>query len=258
MPTQSGRIQPITALPTASDFAGVNQDFATLLQNLNDRFRRIDNLIPSGASASALIIDTHAHRTNYAAGSYKGYLYFETDRGLVYVSMPNAGGQNSYAWSYVAGVLQTTQAAIAGLALGANDKNLLANVTDYGHLLQWSGSQFGWGPGEVGSGFIQLFAYAPSPTTGWHLCDGTASVKYLLSTGALSSGVTLPNLNGSPAYPKMGGSYTGTINAAGNTGSPSATTTVASGSGATVASSSHTHAMSGDPANLVLLPYFRL
>jgi hypothetical protein len=202
----------------------------------------------------------------YSAQQYPDLLFFETDRGVFYVSMLVS---NVWTWVYAIGEGAFTQATLPA-DLGTSDAGFLAQVTDYGHRLKWIGSGWGWAPGDSGSDYKQDFFDAPAGN-GWHLCDGS-TVNYLKSDGTLGS-KTLPNLAGNPAYIKSGNAYTGTINSAvppvvpsENTGTPSLTTTVQSGTGATVAASNHTHVvpsenttmLGGDPvANLVLIPYFR-
>lgn len=88
----------------------------------------------------------------------------------------------------------------------------LAYVTEYNHTLQWTGTSWEWGPGESGSGMLVPFAIAPTGA-GWHACDGTIGVSYLKSDGTLGT-VTLPDTVSTPAYVKLGASYTPTISAA--------------------------------------------
>jgi hypothetical protein len=159
--------------------------------------------------------------------------------------------------------VRSTQADLATLAasLTADDEGRLVEVTDYAHVLRWSGSAWEWGPGESGSGMLQHFAVAPG--TGWAACDG-ATVNYLKSDGTTGS-VTLPNTAGSPAYLKAAAAYAAAINAATNptisaptfTGTPatptgtisaiaatgSAATTIQNGAGVNVnlPSLAHTH-----------------
>ena len=119
---------------------------------------------------------------------------------------------------------QSTQSNLAALAatLGASNAGLLVWVTDYNHVLEWTGSAYQWGPGENGSAFFQGFAVAPTGN-GWHACDGSF-VNYLKSDGTLG-GSTLPDTAGSAAYMKFGSAYNSTIQVADApvfTGSPAA------------------------------------
>jgi hypothetical protein len=169
----------------------------------------------------------------------------------------------------------------------------LVNVTDYGHVLQWSGSAYGWGPGEPGSGMMQLFEVDPTGV-GWHLYDGS-TVNYLKADGTTGS-VTLPDLvsaGANAAYPKAGSPdggpnaavaptlTNGTIASAAtgvtaSTGSASATVNVLASSVTSVATGAHNHSVSitdpththtisggsvgtnGEPRNLVRRPWFRM
>ena len=218
-----------------------------------------------------------------------GTLVYISDRGLFYV-------QSGMAWIYVSGELVITQNQIAALGLGQNDAGVLVNVTDYGHTLRWAGLNFTWGPGDPGSGFLQLFEVDPTGA-GWHLYDGS-NVTYLKADGTLGA-VILPNLAADASFlaagspngginPAVGPTATGgggTIAAAatGITAGPTSNDTgpgtiVQSGTGATVAAEPHVHATvsitdpkhihgftpvqptisaDGKPQNIVRRPFFR-
>jgi hypothetical protein len=185
-------------------------------------------------------------------------------------------------------IVGVTQADLP-VTLTEDDAGAIFFVTDFGHLLEWNGAEFVWGPGDTGSGYIAGFESAPT-AAGWHLCDGSA-VERLNQDGTVSS-VVLPNYT-TAAYLKLGnalsigpnipsgltqaasaGTPAGT-NAAATSGVESADRDVQSGAGATVAASNHTHnvpgqAFTGSPLgphqhgpgtmdleNTVLLAYFR-
>jgi hypothetical protein len=135
-----------------------------------------------------------------AAGSYtanvEGGLYYETDRGVYYVARMVS---NVATWVYQSGYMSVVQASLP-TGLGASDAGFLAWVTDYGHILQWSGSAWGWAPGEQGSGMDVFFEVDPTGV-GWHLVDGS-TVSYLKANGTLGS-VTLPNLSGTSPSPSF-------------------------------------------------------
>jgi hypothetical protein len=103
-----------------------------------------------------------------------------------------------------------TQAQLAGIGPTLPPGSLV-EVTDYAHILRWTGSAWAWGPGEQGSGMLVPFAAAPTGG-GWHACDGTA-VTYLKADGTTGT-VTVPNTAASAAYIKAGGSYAAAITAA--------------------------------------------
>src|SRR6185312_10989106 len=167
--------------------------------------------------------------------------------------------------------------------LGTSDAGYVGLVTDYLHLVCWTGSAWIFMDG-VGGYFVP---FAVTPGTGWAACDGS-SVKILQAGATLTTtSVTTPNLNGSAAYVKSAASYSSTITAASGstatgvtgtgttggsttgtgttgtgttgtgttgtgttgtgsfTGQPSNTVTVQSGSGATVAGQTHTHTIPG-------------
>lgn len=140
-----------------------------------------------GALASAVpafITDTHANRAAIPASNYaSGSIYFETDRQIAYIAV-------SGTWFYFVGTLQANQADLP-TDLGIDDTNLLVNVTDYAHLLIWTGTGWTWAPGEEGSDFMLLFLTGPAPVTGWRVCDGSANIPKLNFDGTLSF-VTVP------------------------------------------------------------------
>lgn len=103
--------------------------------------------------------------------------------------------------------------------LGTNDQGFLYYITDFAHLVYWTGAVWIFAPGDVQNGFFQDFAITPQGS-GWQLCDGTVTT-YLVVGGAnlATANFTTPNLIGTPAYRKAAAAYTGTINAAsGSTG----------------------------------------
>lgn len=164
-----------------------------------------------------LLVNTHAQRlSNFPAASFAiGSLFVETDRTLVYqVQTVSAANQ----WVYLSGKYPRTQAQLAALAatLTANDTGLLVPVTNHNHVLQWNGTTWQFAPGDGQGGFVQGFLVDPDPTTGWHLCDGTANVPYLKKDGTLGT-QTLPDLVSAAnkaAYFKLGSPASATVNAA--------------------------------------------
>lgn len=151
--------------------------------------------------------DTRASRANYPPAQYPATLFFETDSKLVYVS----DGTN---WTYAAGFYQLTQSQIAAFiaGLGANDAHLVLDVTDYRHMLQWTGSALHrWSGDSEHSDTFHAFGAAPTDA-GWHAADAS-TVSFLNYDGTLGSR-TLPNTAGSPAYMKFGAAYSSSITAA--------------------------------------------
>lgn len=152
---------------------------------------------------------TRADRVAISAANYPpGTLFYETDSTLFYI----VEGSN---WVYSSGTYQQTQAELAALiaALGTNDSEMLIEVTDYGHVLRWTGTALDWGPNDLGSAYFQDFGAAPTKT-GWHACDGT-TVNYLKADGTLGS-LLLPNSIATASYRKLGSIYSAAITAAVN------------------------------------------
>ncbi len=137
------------------------------------------------------------------------------------------------------------QADLAALAatLTAADAGLLVEVTDYRHVLRWSGSVWTWGPGEDGRHDIVGLPVDPDDTTGWQLCDGT-TVAYLKGDGTTANFATpdLTSAANKAAYLKLGTPVSG----------PNAATAPGfSGSGATTGATS-----GGTPAGTNSAPAF--
>ena len=173
-----------------------------------------------GGIVSALIIlDVYANWTSgkNAPGNYPlGTLFVISDRNNLTYQVQ--GTSTAHAWVYYEGIYSVAQSAISAIngynatVLSAHDTGLQIRVTDYEHVLQWSGSAWTWGAGESGSGYFSDFAVAPTGI-GWHTCDGSTGVKYLKADGTTGT-VNLPNTASTPAYRKSTSSYSATISAA--------------------------------------------
>lgn len=138
-------------------------------------------------------------------GLIDGSFWIETDTGLVYQ-------WHSTAWAYVSGTCRRTQAQLATLAgaLGTNDAGLLVEVTDYRHVLRWTGTGWSWGPGEDGRHDIVALPVDPDDAIGWQLCDGS-TVAYLKGDGTTGN-FTTPDLTSAAnkaAYLKLGDAVSG-------------------------------------------------
>lgn len=188
------------------------------------------------------------------------WLFLQATSGALQAVVSSVAALSASISSIIAST-SATQSQLAALSLTIAPGTLV-EVTDYAHVLRWTGTAWQWGPGENGSGMLVPFAVAPTGS-GWHLCDGTAGVSYLKADGTLGT-VTLPNTAGSAAYLKLGPAYSATITAAAvptitsptvtnpantgsgtaNLGAPSSTTIVTAGLVA-VASATHTHTDAG-------------
>lgn len=169
----------------------------------------IESLNASIAGTLATVLqDTHANRlAAYPQINYDpGTLFYETDRGVFYIVNPG-----NTAWDYASGEMADTFANVP-TDLGADDAGFLLQITDYGHRVKWSGTAWDFAPGDPGNAYFQDFAVAPS--TGWKLCDGTATTYLTMGATISATAFTTPNLSGSPAYRKSAAAYTGTIAAA--------------------------------------------
>jgi hypothetical protein len=211
---QRSYIPAYTSLPSLQDPASQNGSLISV-NGILYRFNgspQPGQWLPQEAVATVLF-DTRANRiANYPPANYvPGTILFETDSTLFYI-IQIVSSVNKWVWC--SGEYARTQAQLAALAatLTTTDTGLLVNVTDYAHILQWSGSAWTWGPGESGSGYFQDFAIAPTGS-GWHACDGSTGIKYLKADGTTGT-ITVPNTASTPAYRKSASTYSATISSA--------------------------------------------
>ena len=157
--------------------------------------------------------------------------------GMTAVGGPGGGSGGGFQY------MEAMQSGLAAIAatLSAANKGQPVYVTDYDHTLYWTGAAWSFRNGER-SDYTQLFHDAPTPSVGWHICDGSAGVSYLKSDGTLGT-KTLPDLVGSPSFVELSNASTGVITAAvhptvTNTlaTSPATTGVTATGPGSTAAS----------------------
>lgn len=125
-------------------------------------------------------------------------------------------------------VISCPQSSLAGLGLGAGQAGTLIVVTDYCHLMVWTGSAFLFVDGgsnyyavdDVGSPSWGSGSAPPAGCVGWVAVDGS-TVKYLKPDGTLGT-KTLPNVAGGSHFLELGsgsgtfasetaGTVTGTI-----------------------------------------------
>lgn len=211
--------------------------------------RLLQRITHTLSNVGYMISGTHADRLALSlADLVEGTSFFETDRTVIYTVI-------SGTWRFSSGVMQGTLGQ-QPTDLTAADAGFQFAVQDYSHVVKWCGAAWYFAPGDDRPGRIADFAFAP-PGAGWQLCDGSV-VTYLTVGAVLATALfTTPALTSSPAYRKTGATYTGVINPAGNTAvDTGAGVAVQAGVGTTVAAHTHVH-IEGDPANIVVLPYFR-
>lgn len=251
---------------------GLKAQDPDLIPLINDRLRAIREQLeaPEEVTAVAKLAGapvysgTHAQRLALSASSVpEGSIFVETDRtNVAYVAATVASIR---AWRYKSGVHRCTLAA-KPTGLTTYDSGFLMETTDRNHLHRWTGTAWVWGPGEAGSAYIQ--AYAVAPGTGWRAVDGATNILYE-KDDCTTATLDLPDMT-TDAFVRGSTAYTALLDPAvaptlsASTGAASATTVVQSGAGATVASSTHTHALNtgtvsdtGRPKSVAVLWYFR-
>jgi hypothetical protein len=143
------------------------------------------------SKATQFFSGTHAQRLNLNAARFpNGSTFEETDRSSFYVII---NGQ----WQFLSGsMIGFVTKGDVPFDLGTADTGFLFFAIDFAHQLQWTGTNWQWGPNEVGSGSIRAFVNPPNPPTGWQACDGSANVQQLNPDSSISL-VTVPNIPGS-------------------------------------------------------------
>ncbi len=122
------------------------------------------------------------------------------------------------AWKYAGGHFRDTLSALPSLSTA--DAGLLVEVTDYDHVLRWSGSAFEWGTGNPSpSGIYGLFETAPT-TAGWQICDGSTVAR--LNADGTTTNVAVPDVT-TARYLKGGLTAAAVAAASGNTANTTAT-----------------------------------
>lgn len=295
----------------------------TPMYEADGRFSRVWTLFLQSLATPAPLSNTHAKRVEtytdaasnvvpgaYGAGKYPvGTQFYESDRGVWYVVVDD--GTGAHYWKFDRGEMRGDLADIP-TDLTADDEGFIYFVTTgtggtiaYHHRARWTGTA--WEATGRWGGYFAYYRRAPVDP-GWQATAAGASTKELNITGGaiVETAVTLLAENG--LYRKSASSYSGALvtaaipNITGSTGLdgahnhtvstdagadvtglPVGATTVQSGTGASVASTSHIHAFdpgsaggttstepdhnhsagtleldsAGDPAHLNLLPYFR-
>lgn len=141
------------------------------------------------------------------------FLFYDTIQTVTYRNVLGSLIGGPY-FAYFAGIFQKTGAVIAALLPQPEDANMLINVYDYGHLIQWNGASWIWGPGDCGSEYIVAVgtnAYFQSQF--FHICDGSSASIFTIFGGTPQvKTVTTDDLStGAPFL--RGGTYTGSANA---------------------------------------------
>lgn len=252
-----GGVPPIRS-PLLQPDLNLSRDWSIFFSFVGKQAQTGSGIVQTGTRAQRLksSVDRLADNT----------IFIETDTGVTYRLLENGH------WAYVSGHYNVAQAAIpAGLT--ADDDGVQCWVNDYRHMLQWyaAGPNWVWADGEeetagTGPHFREVDPVGP----GWHLYDGTAGVHYLKSDGTLGT-ITLRDFTTPRAIfgalanaavaaatnPTVGGgamtdpALTGITNpantgsAGSSTGTPVGTQIVQSGTGVTVANSTHTHTVAG-------------
>lgn len=202
----------IPGLVAAQEFARVRDGdpkatadaMEAIWRGLNEEIKNRRFAIQQTLTNTAILYGTHADRVaSYPASSYSnGVLFFETDRKAMYVV---SGGT----WVWANGTMYAARAS-APTDLGSDDNGFLLFVSDFAHLVRWTGTAWEFADGDV-PGRVEGFAV--NPGTGWVLCDGTASTYLTVGATLTATSITPPDLTAG-AYPKFGAAYAGSVVAA--------------------------------------------
>ena len=252
VPWNQRSANPLPAGVLTAAWSGWFNQLGALVKQLPTISAPAANMVPTGGGATP---------ADWTPDAWKQFVYYQTDTGLIYISMIVV---DTWYWVYAAGAI--TVAALADLptTYGLQDTGVIAYDLEYAHAYQWSGTAWRFLPGDPGAGYIVAGITAPIGGA-WALCDGTA-VDVCQGDGTVAS-VTTPNLNtggfsGGPVVIGGGGSgfqaatapsweaTAKTDNESAHTHAITATVTVQSGTGATPAATGNTGAGTAHQHNL--------
>lgn len=118
------------------------------------------------------------------------------------VPLVERSGSTTSTWlGFFRGVLDTLKQA-AGVnrflladqpTLKAADAGYVGLVTDYWHLVRWTGTVWEFFPGDSGSGYMVLFGVAPQAPC-WGLCDGTTYPYLVVGATLTTANFTTPTV----------------------------------------------------------------
>lgn len=198
------------------------------------------------ATRVELIADTHALRP---APVNANQLFWETDRQHLFYTAASGSG---FVWTVMPlgemrGTLSPDQKPSD---LGTADEGFRFFSTDFFRSYRWTGAAWLDTGDELSRRSIVWFDAAPEPTTGWQLCDGTATTRSTSVGG--TAAFTVPDLTtGNRFLRSVSGATGGTSGAATHvhtvdppnttTGDNNAASNIQSGGGANVAADTHVH-----------------
>lgn len=144
--------------------------------------------------------------------------------------------------------------------LGASDAGLLFYCTDYNHVLRWSGSVWGFAPGDPGNHFYSVRP-GPPQEVGWVEATGAATDYLTVGGAALTLTAFVPPNVAAGYYLKTAAAYTGAlVPVSGVTSSQDHVNVNAAAFGGdfSASNSAHEHDISTfDPKHLDLRLYYR-
>lgn len=143
----------------------------------------------SDVAAAMVPVGGGALPTDWTPDAWQRFIYYQTDTGLLYISMIVS---NVWTWVYLAGTVTVANPASLPSGLGPAETNLIAYELTYFHSYRWTGSAWTFAPGDPGAKYIVATPTAAPKGGKWQLCDGTA-VQVSNGDGTTSS-VTTPNL----------------------------------------------------------------
>lgn len=183
-------------------------------------FKSVDVRLANTATFSS---GTHANRPS---PSIPNAQYYETDRGITYISLLVNG---KLAWVYLSGVMAGTLSPdLKPTDLGTNDAGFQFDATDYQHRYRWTGTGWNWAYGENGA----EYRVAGTPTGGlWAPCNG-AMFAFAQSNGTLVNKATPDFTTANPVV---------IMAAPADDGAPRAATNPSWAAGAKTANESNTH-----------------
>ena len=259
IPFQNRATNPVPAGVLNQAWQGWFNQLGKLVKQLPTISDVAANMVPTGGGAAV---------TDWTPDAWKQFAYYQTDTGLLYISMIV---NDAWEWVYAAGAMTVALLSDLPTTFGPLDTGAIVYELEFLHAYQWTGSAWRFLPGDPGAGYI-VATVSGAPIGGaWALCDGTAAD---ISQGdGTKVSTTTPNLmtrglSGGPVLIGGGGSgfqaattpqwQTGAVTDNESTHThPLTNATVQSGSGATVAAAgstgagtAHNHGLSDANAKL--------
>jgi hypothetical protein len=94
----------------------------------------------------------------------------------------------------VRGRATLTVVATAPMLLSTEDVGFLVWLSDYNHVVRWTGTAWQFAIGDAGNGYFVAVPAGVVLGVGWHLCDGSTVPSVVLGATITTANVVLPTV----------------------------------------------------------------